>query len=48
MEIFEDGTEIPVFTDEANTMKPTLNADRKASKKFEAENFDFWLHSLSI
>jgi hypothetical protein len=29
-------------------MKPTLNADRKATKKFEAENFDFWLYSLSI
>jgi len=24
MEIFEDGTEIPVFTDDANAQKPTL------------------------
>ena len=41
MEIFEDGTEIPVFTDDANSMKPTLVVERKATKKFEAENFDF-------
>ena len=42
MEIFEDGTEIPVFTDDANSQKPKLDIERGVSKKFDAANFDFW------
>lgn len=41
MEIFEDGTEVPVFTDDSNSQKPILTVDRVASKKFDLENFDF-------
>lgn len=41
MEIFEDGTEIPVFTDDANAQKPTLEVERAAAKKFDISNFDF-------
>ena len=42
MEIFEDGTEIPVFTDDANSQKPLLEVERAAAKKFDISNFDFW------
>lgn len=41
MEIFEDGTEVPVFTDDANSQKPTLDIGRAAGKKFDVANFDF-------
>jgi hypothetical protein len=41
MEIFEDGTEIPVFTDDANSQKPTLGVERAVGKKFDVSNFDF-------
>jgi hypothetical protein len=41
MEIFEDGTEIPVFTDDANSQKPTLDVERAVGKKFDVANFDF-------
>ena len=41
IEIFEDGTEIPVFTDDANSQKPTLGVDRAVGKKFDVSNLDF-------
>jgi len=48
MEIFEDGTEIPVFTDDANSQKPTLEIERAAAKKFDISNFDFWEGFISL
>jgi len=41
MEIFEDGTEIPIFTDDSNSQKPTLDVERAVGKKFDISNFDF-------